>query len=57
MRSIESCSATAGSGCTTDRFNIHGSLDRTHTIRSGDTPFTNSQTMPSVAVLPEPTIT
>ncbi|MFN8027976.1 MAG: hypothetical protein U0W40_16915 [Acidimicrobiia bacterium] len=50
-------SATTGSGCTTARFNIHGSRGRTHTMSSGATPLRSSHTIASVAVLPEPTIT
>ena len=34
-----------------------GSRGRTQTMPSGLTPFANSHTIPSVAVLPEPTIT
>ena len=49
--------ATTGSGWTTARLSIHGSRGRTQTMRSGATPLASSQTMPSVAVFPEPTIT
>lgn len=48
---------TTGSGCTNARLSIHGSRGRTQRIRAGSTPLRNSQTMASVAVLPEPTIT
>ena len=57
MVSAASPSATTGSGWTTARLSIHGSRGRTHTMRSGSTPFASSHTIPSVAVLPEPTIT
>ncbi len=57
MVSAASPSATTGSGWTTARLSIQGSRGRTHTMPSGDTPFANSHTIPSVAVLPEPTIT
>ena len=47
-----------------DRIGLHdgtvehpGIRGRTHTMRSGSTPFANSHTIASVAVLPEPTIT
>ena len=46
-----------GLGWTTARFSIHGSRGRTHTIRSGCTPFASSHTIPSVAVFPDPTTT
>ena len=57
MVSAERPSATAGSGWTTARFSIHGSRGRTQVMRSGGTPLSRSHTIPSVAVLPEPTIT
>ena len=57
MVSAASSSATTGSGWTTARLSIQGSRGRTHTIRSGCTPFANSHTIPSVAVFPDPTIT
>ena len=57
MVSAASPSATTGSGWTTARLSIHGSRGRIQTIRSGGTPLANRNTMPSVAVLPEPTIT
>ena len=57
MVSAASPSATAGSGWTTARLSIQGSRGRTQTMRSGCTPFANNHTIPSVAVLPEPTIT
>ena len=57
MVSAASPNATAGSGWTTARLSIQGSRDRTHTIRSGGTPFASNQMIPSVAVLPDPTIT
>ena len=55
--SAESPSATTGSGWTTARFSIHGSRGRTHVIASGATPLRSNHTIPSVAVLPDPTIT
>ncbi len=57
MVSAASPSATAGSGWTTARLSIQGSRGRTQTMRSGPTPLANNHTIPSVAVLPEPTIT
>ena len=48
---------TAGSGCTTARSSIHGSRGRTQQIASGSVPRASSQTIASVAVLPEPTTT
>ena len=48
---------TAGSGWTTARLSIQGSRGRTQQIASGSTPRPSSQTMASVAVLPEPTTT
>ena len=48
---------TAGSGCTTARLSIQGSRGRTQQIASGSTPRPSSQTMASVAVLPDPTTT
>ena len=57
MVSAASPSATTGSGWTTARLSIHGSRGRTQTMRSGGTPLASSHTIPSVAVLPEPTIT
>ena len=48
---------TAGSGWTTARLNIQGSRGRTHRIASGSTSRWSSQTIASVAVLPDPTTT
>ena len=46
-----------GSGWISARLSIHGSRGRTQQIASGSTPRLSSQTMVSVAVLPEPATT
>ena len=48
---------TAGSGWTTARLIIQGSRGRTQQMASGATSCPSSQTIASVAVLPEPTTT
>ena len=57
MMSAASPKKIAGSGCTRARLSIHGSRGRTQQIASGSTPRPRSQTIASVAVLPDPTMT